>query len=224
MINNLLLFLAILIAINYSSSYITTHFFHLLSRQFKNKKIIIYIIAFLYFPGTVFHEMSHLFTAMILMLNVTDINLFPQFTKYKNYIEIKMGFVRYEKKDFIRGFIVGIAPFFWSLSFFFLIYKTNIFPNSNFYINATITYLIFTISSSMFPSKADLKDQLPFFLLLIMIGLLIYIFNLNLLPFLNQFLIDINSIAYDLNKYLSVSLFINIILVIIFKISFKKIK
>ena len=64
-------------------------------------------MALLYFPGTAVHEMSHLVMAMILNLKVRDISLLPKIRGNT----IKLGTVTYEKKDVVRGLIVGIAPF-----------------------------------------------------------------------------------------------------------------
>ena len=45
----------------------------------KSQKMVFLLVSILYFPGTVIHEMSHFFAAIILFLNVKDIRLFPEF-------------------------------------------------------------------------------------------------------------------------------------------------
>ena len=95
----------------------TLLFFSIFNRIFRNAKLSFLSITLIFFPGTIIHELSHYFSAVILFLNVKDIKIFPEFKDN----QIKLGHVLYHKKDFLRGILVGIAPFFGALLFFFFI-------------------------------------------------------------------------------------------------------
>src|SRR3989344_2487342 len=135
----------------------------------------------LFFPGTVVHEISHFLMASMLFLKVRSIEIFPKWEKN----EIKLGSVQYEKKDFVRGILVGISPFFAGVLFFWSVSGLKLFPSQNVFLNLIFLYLIFTVSSMMFSSKRDLVDLIYIFPLLIFSYGFYYIFDLKL-DFLTQ--------------------------------------
>lgn len=146
----------------------TTLFFYFLRRISHHEKFNFSLIAILYLPGTIIHEMSHFFAALVLFLKVRDVSIFPSFQK--NYI--KLGSVTYERKDFIRGFLVGIAPLGGGMMVLYGIGSFHLFPSPHFLLNALMIYFIFTVSSTMFSSSQDLVDflyMIPF--LVIGVGL-----------------------------------------------------
>lgn len=217
------IFIAQVILLFFLSRQTTKELFYSLRIFIKNEKMVFSFVSLVYFPGTILHEMAHFFLAMVLMLKVREVKVFPEWEK--NYI--KLGSVVYEKKDFLRGIVVGIAPFFIGLFFFWTLAYFKIFPHQNFIINLVLGYLIFTISSTMFSSKQDLKDLIYILPLLIVILGIIFIFNIKLNFVLeNRNLINVlASIINKINYYLFFSLMINSILVILLRLfkSFKKI-
>jgi hypothetical protein len=129
-------------------------FFFLFKKILSHQKIsyqktIYKTISLFFLPGTIIHEFSHFFAAIVLFLPVKDIQIFPKFEDG----QIKLGHVLYIKKDFLRGILVGIAPFFGALLFFFGLSFFNLFPNKNLGLNIALIYLIFTVSSLMFSSN-----------------------------------------------------------------------
>jgi len=174
------------------------------------------LVSFLFFPGTVIHEMGHFVAATVLNLKVYEIRLFPQWKKN----QIKLGSVFYEKKDFLRGILVGVAPIFFGLIFFWFLAKFHLFPNSQIGLNIFFGYIIFSVSSTMFSSKQDLIEfGLIVPLLIIIIGM-IYIFNIRLDILLDNRLLKegLNSFFKDISFYLFFSIIINTVLIIFFKI------
>ena len=111
-----------------------------------HQKTIYKIISLIFLPGTIVHELSHFFAAIVLFLPVKDIQIFPKFEEG----QIKLGHVLYVKKDFLRGILVGVAPFFGALFLFFGLSFFNLFPSKSLGINVALIYLIFTVSSLMF--------------------------------------------------------------------------
>ncbi len=193
----------------------TNKLFQFLRIFIKKERIVFWIISLLYFPGTILHEMSHFLTATILFLKVKDINIFPEIKK--DYI--KLGSVLYEKKDFVRGFVIGIAPFFAGIFFFYYLSIFNLFPSVNFFQNLIFLYLIFAVSSTMFSSKQDLVDFVFIIPFIIFMAGVFYIFQINLDFILKdqKALINLLEFLKEVNFYLFVSLLVNLGSIIIIK-------
>lgn len=186
-----------------------------LKRVIKKEKAVFSILSVLFFPGTVLHEFAHFFTAMLLMLKVHQIKIIPDF--YQN--QIKLGTVFYEKKGGVRGILVGIAPFFAGLFFFWWIAAFGFFPSENLSLNLFFGYLIFTISSTMFSSKKDLIDLVYLIPLTILITGILYVFDIKLDWLLDNSdtAIAFRQIFKTINLYLLFSLLINLLIIIVFK-------
>lgn len=209
------LFLPLLLFLLYFISRETINsLFNLLILLFE-EKYVFSIISVIFLPGTIVHEISHYLTATILLLNVKEVTIFPKFQSNR----IKLGGVSYEKKDFFRGFLVGVSPFFSGLYIFWLIHSLNFFPQLNVWFNIIIIYLIFAISSTMFSSKEDLKDLVFIIPIIAIFILLIYIFNIKInLLFENKIAIDhLLNFTKILNSYLLYSLIINLALLFLLK-------
>jgi len=198
------------------------HFFYFFRQFFHNEKTIYTLISLIFLPGTIIHEFSHFFAAMILFLPVKEIRIFPQFENN----QIKLGHVLYAKKDFLRGILVGIAPFFGALLFFFILGFFKLFPNGNLGLNITLIYLIFAISSVMFSSKQDLVDigyLIPFILFLSIIGYIFqpFIPSFNL-PYFKNIIAGLEFFLTNVNYYLFLSILIHLFLITIFSFVNKK--
>lgn len=212
---SLFLFLAQIILIFLVSRISTNEMFYTLRIFFKNEKFILSLVSLFYLPGTIIHEFAHFIAASILFLRVKSLTIFPQF--HGNYI--KLGSVIYEKKDVMRGILVGIAPIFAGLFCFFLIDASKIFPTSNLILNIFFIYFIFTVSSTMFSSKQDLVDLIFIIPLIIIIVGAIYILNIKIDWLLNERLLlnRIEAFIEKINKFLLFSLLINGLLFGIFR-------
>jgi hypothetical protein len=200
-----LLFLALSIGLFYLSRKTIHSCFYFFSRFLKHPQAAYRMIALLYFPGTLIHEMSHLVMAMILNLKIRDITLIPKVRGNT----LKLGTVWYEKKDVVRGLIVGIAPFFAAMYAFWLIDAFQFLSGSPVVIGL-FSYLVFAISSTMFSSKQDLVDLIYVIPVFAVIGLALYFLKVDLRPFIGFF--DGNSIRnffMVVNSFLIFSLLMN---------------
>jgi hypothetical protein len=74
------------------------------------RKTGIWFYSLLFFPGVVMHELSHFFTAAILGVRTGDINLFPRLGDVDEG-RIALGSVKIARTDFVRGSLIGAAPF-----------------------------------------------------------------------------------------------------------------
>ncbi len=147
-----------------------------LSSVTQSKKLIYAFISTIYFPGTLLHETAHLAMATFLLLRVKEIQIFPKITGENT---VKLGHVLYEKRGAVRGILVGAAPFFVGIIFFWSLTYLKLFPNPNLWLTIVFGYLIFAVSSTMFSSRQDLVDILYAIPLVIMGIGIVYIFNLT---------------------------------------------
>lgn len=198
------------------------HLFYFFRKFFHNENTVYSLVSLVFLPGTIIHELSHFFAAMILFLPVKDIQIFPKFKDN----QIKLGHVLYVKKDFLRGILVGIAPFFGALLFFFVLGFFKLFPNENLGLNIALIYLIFTVSSVMFSSKQDLVDivyLIPFILFLLIIGYVFQpIFSSFNLPYFEKVITGLEFFLNNVNYYLFLSILIHVFLILIFLFVNKK--
>ncbi len=138
----------------------------------KSRPVAISIISFLFFPGTVIHELSHLFTAEILGVHTGGLTLAPEGLENPN---VRTGSVMISKTDPIRRAIIGIAPLFVGITTLTLLstilpnlysqtaldFQNNIlFSSISIYYLLLTLYSLFAISNSMFSSPEDM-DGFP---------------------------------------------------------------
>lgn len=211
----LLFFLIQLALIFIISRFTINQIFYFLRIFIKEDKMCFYLVSLFFLPGTIVHEFGHFFAAAGLMLRVRDIKIFPEIEGN----EIKLGKVLYEKKDFVRGVLVGVAPVFTGLLVFWMFSGFKLFPNQNILLNILLIYVIFAISSTMFSSKQDLVDLIYILPLFLIIGALIYIFDLRFDWILNNPLIRENLMNFfkQINFYLLFSIIINVIMIVSLK-------
>ena len=208
-----LIFLLLIVSLFFVSHSTTNELFYFLRIFFKSEKTVFGLVSLIYLPGTIMHEMAHFLTATILIIKVREVKILPEFEE--NYI--KLGKVLYEKKDFVRGVLIGIAPLIIGLGFLWWLALIQIFPNSIWYINLLLGYVIFSVSSTMFSSAQDLVDLVYIFPVFFFAGVIIYIFNIRIdLLFNNSNLIDeINQVFAIINSYLFLSLTLNLATMIV---------
>src|ERR1700681_939898 len=66
----------------------------------------IFLISFIFLPGIIIHELSHLLVASILFVKTGEIEFMPQVQDEG----LKLGSVSIAKTDPIRRFIIGVSP------------------------------------------------------------------------------------------------------------------
>lgn len=141
-----------------------------------SRNVAVNATTILLFPGTVIHELSHLFTAEILGVQTGRLELAPEAIRDRE--DIRTGSVAIAQTGPFRRAVIGLAPLLWGLAAYtmlaYFLQQTCIpfFQQCN---NVTIVtigilYLLFCVSNSMFPSPEDLKGTLS---LGIVIGMLL---------------------------------------------------
>ncbi len=154
------------------SQWLTKAMFDVLLMLFRSQTVSLSILLFLLFPGTVVHELSHLFTAEILRVATGKLSLVPENLRGGN---IRSGSVMIGASDPFRRYAIGLAPLFWgmivltAISYFLpglvaSVFSSGIpfFENTDFYLLLLAGYAIFAVSNSMFSSPEDLAGFIPF--------------------------------------------------------------
>ena len=174
------------------------------------------IFAILFLPGVLIHELSHYGMARLLNVPVGKLSLIPQPLPDGR---MRLGYVETKSTDFIRDALIGAAPLivgsfvvayaglinlqftvFWAeftMSDLSLAISdlSGIFNQQDFWI---WFYIIFVVSSTMFPSTTDRRGWAPILLTLGVLVSLILISGLG--PWLWE---RIGSYLLDLVRLLS---------------------
>jgi len=218
----ILAFLFLTLVLFFLSRKSTSLLFQFLINHFGSKRLSYAILAIIYLPGTILHELSHFLMANILFLKVHDISIFPEVDEN----QLKLGKVIFEKKDFVRGILVGVAPIFVGLSFLLWLSSLGVGSSENIFYKALLFYLIFVISTSMFSSKQDLVDLVYLIPAILVFVFVIYLFGIDLGFFYHIFqsLEGGLKFLYALNNYLGLSILIHLSVLLIVKVYLKLFK
>jgi hypothetical protein len=216
-----------LIALYFLSRWVTQAIFTFFLLIFRVRAIAVSFLLVLEFPGTVLHELSHLFTAEILGVRTGKMTLEPESIRGSN---ITTGSVMVASSDPFRRYMIGLAPLFWgmavltAISYFLPGILTSVtqtptpwYENTNTYLLLSLGYLLFAVSNTMFSSPEDLKGFIPFALIIGLIVGALYMVGLRI-NLTGQVLDVVIQLVTTLLKSLGVVLAINIGLLILTKI------
>ena len=190
-----------------------------------NRKAAMTLYAFLFFPGVFIHEGSHFLMAKICGVPTGKFSLLPEMLPGN---KLRFGYVETIKKDFFRNFLVGTAPLIfgclclWGMGSF-LFNQTGFFSGklqlNEFYSmflqlfsglwNLLLGYLLFVISSMMFPSVTDRKTWLPIGLILGLV-LVVFIFT-GQSAFLYSIYLFLEDLLNRLTWIFGLSLFLHLL-------------
>jgi len=138
-------------------------------------------------PGVILHEFSHAFAAILVGVRVGRISIRPRRTGQR----IQLGFVPVEKTDAVRASLIGLAPLLAGSAAILLIgygifgvgvvgtdLANGRWSNLGTGLLRALeapdawmwAYLIFAVSNTMLPSRADRQAWTPVILFLLLIG------------------------------------------------------
>lgn len=138
------------------------------------------LMSFVFLPGIIIHELSHLFMAVILFVPVGNM----EFTPKRNGNAVKLGSVEIAKTDPIRRSIIGFAPVFFGLMIVVgiaYLFTSNVLflQEKGFIVFAVamllVVYLLFAISNTTFSSSRDMEGALEILVALFIIFVAAYI-------------------------------------------------
>lgn len=170
--------LLILFLLSRNLTNVLSQFFYQLTRS---KTFTIYAIAFLFFPGTFFHELAHALFALLLRVSVKGMEFVPKI----NGETVKLGSVQIIQTDPIRRFFIGAAPFLLGtitlLGILFFAAQHQFFHNS--VVTIIVGYLVFEIGNTMFSSKKDMEGALELFATMIFLIIVCYLLGIRIASF-----------------------------------------
>jgi len=193
---------------------------------FRHRSVAVSAITLILFPGTVIHELSHLFTAEILGVKTGKLDLAPESIEEEG---VQVGSVELRQTDPFRRSAIGLAPFFVGLTA--LIGLSWILPNlwndavlaynhgelfSSFslYLCIALTYLLFVISNTMFSSAEDMKGVVPLAIVLGILGASAYTAGLRI-GITGELFLWIQTILRNIAQSLGVVIIVNGIILIL---------
>lgn len=173
----------------------------------KSREVSVGFLSLIFFPGTVIHELAHLFVAEILGVHTSGLTLVPEGLEKT---EVRTGSVSIAQSDPIRRAIIGVAPVFVGLGALGLIsyflpgiwQQTQLdasvgtlFSNFSVYVLLFTLYSLFAVSNTMFSSPEDMDGFWPVAIIITLIGIALYIVGIRIS------LTD--AIATDVQNFLS---------------------
>jgi len=183
-----------LITLSILSRHLTQKIFTLFLHIFSYRTLAVSAITALFFPGTVIHELSHLFVAEILGVKTGKLTLVPEGIEEQS---IRAGSVEIFHTDPFRRSIIGLAPFFIGIIILCILSSLlptfweqtiqgytaqKIFSTPASYFLLLTSYLIFCVSNSMFTSSEDMKGVIPLGVVMGLMGIAIYLTGFRISP------------------------------------------
>ena len=210
MVYQFLFFILLLIIIFLISKNAINHIYLLIQKIFRKKKTAVWVLAFVFLPGTVIHEVSHLILALILRVPTGPLSIFPTFDEKEDKanlsaaLKARMGHITVAKTDPFRLTIIGVAPMIIGLMIIYFL--GNILPppsRSPFgHLEGVLAiYFLFITSTTMFSSKQDLKSLLVSLPITILIMTALYLTGIKIIVGGN-ILEKIRILLTDLNRNL----------------------
>lgn len=181
----LLYFFLLFTGLFFLSRLLTTTISLVFFRVTKNYGFAVQLLAVLFLPGVIIHELAHWLVASLLFVPTGEIEFFPQIQG----TNVKLGSVQIAKTDPFRRFFIGIAPIFFGLSVLLGIFWF-ISPTFSPITLKTIAFLyaVFEIGNTMFSSKKDLEGIVGFLVLTFFFVSLLYFLKVPLGSFLQSLL------------------------------------
>jgi hypothetical protein len=179
----LLLLLSELTLLFFISRWLTQSVFALCLLLFRARPVAVTIITILNYPGTVVHELSHLFTAEVLGVRTGKLTLVPESIQED---EVKAGSVMIAATDPFRLYLIGLAPIVTGL-LTLTVLSYALFQYVPYWGDPPAgeagwaiwgyvggVYLLLAVSNAMFSSTEDLKGFIPFIITLAILAVAAY--------------------------------------------------
>lgn len=190
-----------------------SHFFFSVT---KSIKMTVSVMAFLFLPGTLLHEISHFLMAHLMFVPVGEMTLTPKIEG----TSVRLGSVMIGKTDPLRRLLIGVAPFLIGtciiLGTLFLAQEYQAWKNI--WLSIGIIYILFEIGNTMFSSKKDLEGAVSLVILLTVIISLLFILGIRIpLDTIQQIFSDtVVHTFYQGVIFLSIPIGIDLLLIFLF--------
>lgn len=173
---SLLIFILALVVLYILSRIFIQKLFIVLYRLTKSREKASFLLSLIFLPGTFIHEISHFITALFLLVPVGELNFIPEVSDDG----LKLGSVKIGETDFIRGTLIGIAPFLVGGSLILWLISFTLLPGNlnNPWIVALLIYIVFEITHTMFSSWSDLYSVLELVIFVIIISAILVVLKI----------------------------------------------
>ena len=210
----LLIFCVLLFVLFLLSRSLTRLLSRLFMHVFHSQVTSIHALSFLFLPGVVLHELSHLLLANILFVPTGQVEFFPEI----HGSEVKMGSVAIAKTDPLRRFLIGIAPVIGGLGIFLLAFsylQTSVLG----WQTIVLGYIVFQVGNTMFSSSKDMEGAVGFVVGAILIGIVLQFLGLPVVLWVTGALLSpyVLNLFGNINVYLLLALGLDIFLVLLFE-------
>lgn len=183
-----------------------------------SRRALIVLWSLVFLPGTIVHELSHFFLAILVGARTGKIEIFPEFLDSDDQDGgVALGSVQTQKLNIFQGVLVGLAPFFVGLGLLVWL-GTIILQSYSLSSYGTLVlqgYLFFTISNSFFPSPSDLVHVIPATISVIIIAILAWLVGVQFSFSLSQEMLDVAQTIFlitiastGLNLLISLALYL----------------
>lgn len=211
-----------LLALFFLSRFVTRALSSLFYQITKQETWAVYLLAILFFPGTLVHELAHFFMAILLFVRVGDIEFIPKI----HGDSVKLGSVQIGKTDPFRRALIGLAPMFVGVMCLLAsIYYFSSFPFNPWFVNMLfLLVIVFEISNTMFSSKRDVEGLLPLVLVLSVFIASAYVGGLRLPDAAMQYLASeqVETLLKHMCLFMLIPLGMDALLVLLPKILHKR--
>lgn len=145
----------------------------------KSEKLTIIMLAYLFLPGTIIHELSHLLAAGVLFVKAGNMQLTPKIIEDG----VRLGSVEIEKTDILRRAIIGVAPVLAGMAIIFgILFYLQTVSSMNLTIYAIAFLTIFEVGNTLFSSKKDLEGTLEFLITGVILTAAVFIIRPDIFP------------------------------------------
>lgn len=213
MVLQLVLFTVFLLLLFFISRSITNQLYAVFYLLTRSDRISIYLLSCLLLFGTIIHELSHLFVALLIRVPTGQLTVFPKIEKTGQGREVRAGRLMIADTDPFRHTIIGLAPmivgiFFIYLIGFYFFQNISVFQPSSYNIqplNLIGVFFLFSISVSMFSSRRDIESAIIVIPAVLLIFTTLYLIGIRIL--LDPQLTDkVTIVLTHVNGYLALSL------------------
>lgn len=204
-----------LFTVFFLSRFVTKTVSGLFYRFTKKEHSAMYLMAILFFPGTLIHELSHYLAAMLLFVKVGSMEFVPKM----HGLQVKLGSVAIGKTDPFRRALIGLAPLLVGLSILlFTVYYASHLPLQPWYLNILVAvFVVFETGNTMFSSRRDVEGVPALLLTFITVILVTYAFGIRLPQSIVDFLSSEQFILFmkQLCLYMLVPISIDLVFVLL---------
>ncbi len=204
-----LVFLILILLLYLTSLQVTRSIGQSIYRLTGNRQWAVYLLALLFLPGTLLHEMAHLITATFLGVATGNIELIPKIEDTR----VIMGSVPIAQTDRVRRALIGAAPFIFGLGSLLLIGWWLANQQAGWLGTLIAFYLCFQIGNTCFASGRDMEGTLELVAAIAFVIAVLFLFGIHQpIDWVQLGLKNSGSIATLLDQLLLLPLGFNLVL------------